>query len=191
MNSETKKIYQFTLVLRNVDEKTPGLEDSLYNAGCDDALMNFRDGTVYLDFDSLANSLEEAVMCAIRRVEATSVGAIVVNVAPEDWVTESEVAKRLICKRQTISLWGKEKRRKSFPRPMMKLANRSPFWKWREIVEWLYQNKLIDCQEVENAIFMENVNAALGERDPRNQEKKQELLKKFSSFHSNQKQSNK
>ena len=34
--------FQFTLILNNIDEFIPGLEDSLYEAGCDDALINFK-----------------------------------------------------------------------------------------------------------------------------------------------------
>ena len=46
----------------------------------------------------------------------------------------------------------------------MKLAEKSPLWKWREITEWLYKNKLIQEKElVVNAAFLENVNAVLEE----------------------------
>ncbi|GEM_PF-6859778 len=41
------KPFQFTLILKNVDENTLQLEDSLYGASCDDALINFRSGAVY------------------------------------------------------------------------------------------------------------------------------------------------
>lgn len=179
---KTSKTYQFTLVLKNVEENTPNLEDSLYEAGCDDVLINFRNGTVYLDFDREASSLEQAVISAIRDVESASIGAIVSNVAPEDWVTESEVAKRLEVKRQAVSLWIKGERRKSFPKPVMKLADKSPLWKWREIIEWLYKNKLIKEKElVANAAFLENVNAALEERDAKIRKYRHGLLKKLES----------
>src|SRR3990167_4839090 len=112
--------YQFTLVLKNIDENTPNLEDSLYEAGCDDALINFRNGTVYLDFDRKASSLEQAVLSAIKNVESASINATVSAVAPENWVTESEVAKRLEIKRQTVSFFVKCERRKAFPKPVMK-----------------------------------------------------------------------
>ena len=36
------KTFQFTLVLKNVDENTPELENNLFETGCDDALINFR-----------------------------------------------------------------------------------------------------------------------------------------------------
>ncbi len=174
-----KKIYQFTLVLKGVDENTPNLEDSLYDAGCDDALINFRDGTVYLDFDRESESLKSAVISAIKNVESSSLGGVVVSVAPEDWVTESEIAKRTSNSRQIVSLWTKDKRRKFFPKPIMKLTDRSPFWRWREIAEWLYDNKLIDKQEVEKAEFLEDINAVLEERDPKIRIARQMLLKEI------------
>lgn len=185
--SPIKETYQFTLVLKNVDEKTPGLEDSLFQAGCDDALINFRNGTVYLDFDRKANSIEEAVISAINAVESAPIGAIVANVAPEDFVTESEISKRLSCKRQTVSLWTNEKRRKQlpFPKPIMKLSSRSPLWKWSEIAEWLYQNNALEKSEVVKALFLEDLNAVLEERDPKVRKSRQKLLEKFEDIQTN------
>ena len=175
--------YQFTLVLNCVEEGTPRLEDSLYDAGCDDALINFRNGAVYLDFDREALSLEKAVISAIRDIESASIGAKVSHVAPEDLVTESDVAKRLEMKRQTVSLWIQGQRRKSFPKPVMKLADKSPLWKWREITEWLYKNKLIKKALVTQAAFLENMNAALGERDVTARQYRHGLLKKLENHH--------
>lgn len=72
-----KRKYQFTLVLKGVDENTSELEDSLYKAGCDDALINFLDGAVYLDFDREAASLKEAVISANKDVEDSSLGGVI------------------------------------------------------------------------------------------------------------------
>lgn len=162
--------YLFTLILKDVNENTPGLEDSLYESGCDDALINYRNNAVFLDFDREASSFEEAVISAIKQVESSSIKAVVASVAPENLVTMSEVAKRLNKTRQVISLWINEDRRKSaskpFPQPRMKLADKSPLWKWNEIVEWLYYHNLIKEKEpLDRAIFLENLNAALEERD--------------------------
>jgi len=182
MKHDKEKVYQFTLILKNVDESTSGLEDSLYEAGCDDALINFRNGTVYLDFDRTATSLENAVLSAIKNVESSSVKAVVATVAPEDLVTESEIAKRLDKKRQTISLWIKGTRRSqhAFPKPVMMLSARSPFWKWYEIVTWLYKNGVISEKEVlDNAEFVEDINAVLEERDKKIKKARQELLRKL------------
>lgn len=177
---KTQKIYKFILVLKNVDEDTPNLEDSLFEAGCDDALINFRNGTVYLDFDRKASSLEDAVITAIKDVESASVKPKVVSVGPEHLVTVSDIAKRLKRQRQIVSLWIKGERRNSFPKPVMKLSDKSPLWKWWEILEWLYQHHLIkEKEKIEDAKFLENVNAALDERDKKVREIRQKLIKKF------------
>ncbi|MFI4937068.1 MAG: helix-turn-helix transcriptional regulator [Candidatus Berkiellales bacterium] len=179
---ETHNTYQFILVLKNVDDNTPNLEDSLYEAGCNDALINFRNGAVYLHFDRKDVSLEKAVLSAIKNVESSSVNAVVINVGPEDLVTESEIAKRLNVERQTVSLWIKGERRKEkpFPKPITKLSAKSPFWKWREVVEWFYDNPSIkEKEEIENARFLESVNVVLQERDPTLKKSREGLLKKF------------
>ncbi len=68
--NQSLKTYQFTLILKDVNANAPNLEDSLYEAGCDDALINSRNGVVSLDFNRAAASLEEAVMGAIKDVVA-------------------------------------------------------------------------------------------------------------------------
>jgi hypothetical protein len=175
------KTYQFTLVLKNVNENTNDLEDSLFEAGCDDALINFRNGAVYLEFDREASSLEEAAVSAIKDVQSSSVDAEIASVAPENFVTESEIAKRLKLSRQTVSLWIKGERRKFFPQPVMRLAEKSPLWKWDEVCVWLYENKIIEDKSfVEEASFFVNINAALEERDSRAREIRHHLLERIS-----------
>ncbi len=179
-----QKTFQFTLILSNADEHTSGLEDKLYETGCDDALINFRNGTVYLDFDRIASSLKEAVISAIRQIESSSLGAVVAGVAPDNFVTESEVAERLSMKRQAVSLWIKGQRRAStpFPNPKLKLSNKSPLWKWNEVAAWLYTNHVIMCKEiVDDAIFIEDINAALEERNAKTREHRQELVERLST----------
>jgi len=179
-----KHCYSFTLVLKNVTQHTPNLEDKLYEAGCDDALINFRDNTVYLDFDRESTSLENAVISAIQAVESANIGAQVAYVTPEDFVSESDIAKRINKKRQIVSLWVKGERRANqpFPPPVMKLADRSPFWRWSEITKWLYDNKLLlKKEEVENAYFLMHLNAALEEREPSITRYRQHLLHRLNT----------
>jgi hypothetical protein len=174
-------IFQFTLVLRNVDINTPQLEDSLYEAGCDDALINFRNGAVYLEFDREGSSLEEAVISAIKDIKRSSVCAEVASVAPENLVSESEIAKRLNTNRQTVSLWIKGERRKAFPYPVMRLSEKSPLWSWSEVVIWLFNNKIINDKEiVDRALFFANINAALEDRDIKTREVRHNLLERIS-----------
>jgi hypothetical protein len=171
------KTFQFMLVLKQIDEKTPSFEDSLYEAGCDDALIHSRGNAVYLEFDREASSLEDAVISAIKNIQSASIDAEVASVAPENFVTESEIAKRLNTNRQTVSLWIKAKRRKSFPPPIMRLSEKSPLWNWSEVVRWLYANKIIkDKTLVQQAIFFANINAVLEERDRKTREIRHNLL---------------
>ena len=66
------EVYEFTLILEDVNDDTPHLEDQLFNAGCDDTLINFREGSVYLDFSRTANSLDEAITSAVQAVSSIS-----------------------------------------------------------------------------------------------------------------------
>lgn len=174
--------YEFTLVLDGVDDQTEGLEDQLFEAGCDDALINFRNGTVYLDFNREAPSVEDAVISAIKDIEKSALGAKVISILPDDQVNAAEIAKRLNKSRQIVSLWVKRERRQGlpFPNPVSKLTDTSPMWRWYDVVNWLYQNQLIkDRKVVDFAMFIENINAVLGERDPNVQEYRHQILKKL------------
>ncbi|HYF98188.1 MAG TPA: hypothetical protein VD770_04335, partial [Coxiellaceae bacterium] len=67
-----------------------------------------------------------------------------------------------------------------FPRPSMKLTDKSPLWKWREIVEWLYLHQLIHEKEwIEEALFLENINLALELRHTNKYKIQKDLLAKL------------
>lgn len=177
-----KQNFNFTLVLSGVDDKTEALEDILFEAGCDDALINFRNRTVYLDFDRAAFNFEDAVISAIKQVESVRLPITVIHVAPDEFVTETEIAERLQVKRQAVSLWFKGERhaKNPFPVPMMKLTQKSPMWRWHDVVEWLYnQKKIADLEIVEHAKFIGTINAALFDRDSSTKRYKEKLLKQL------------
>lgn len=175
--------HEFTLVLDRVNDKTEKLEDHLFEAGCDDALINFRSGTVYLDFNRDALSFENAVISAIQEVESSPLGAKVISILPDDFVSESEIAKRLGRSRQTVSLWVKRERREFFPNPISKLSDKSPLWRWHDVVKWLHDQNLIkDEQLLESALFLGNINAILSERDPEIREYRHRILDKLEDF---------
>lgn len=161
------KVYQFTLVLDGVDDKTPNLEDALFEAGCDDALINYKNGTVYLDFDRDDKDLEHAIISAIKAVESTNLGAKIVSVAPEHLVSLSDIAERVGMSRQAVSLFVLgERGTKDFPKPVLKIANKSPLWRWSSVAEWFYrQQKIKDHEIVTYAKIIENINAVLDSRN--------------------------
>ncbi|MCA0403917.1 MAG: DNA-binding protein [Proteobacteria bacterium] len=161
------RTYRFTLVLDGVDDRTPNLEDALFEAGCDDALINYKNGTVYLDFDREDMSLEQAIISAIKAVESTDLGARIVSVAPEHLVSLSDIAERVSMTKQAISLFVLgERGSKDFPKPILKIANKSPLWRWSAVAEWFYRQQKIKSHEVVDfAIVIEDINAALDSRN--------------------------
>src|SRR3990167_587472 len=164
------EMYEFTLVLDGVDDQTDGLEDQLFEAQCDDALINFRNGTVYLDFSRKSTSIEESIISAIQAGERVAAGPKVISILPDDLVTEAEIAHRLKKTRQAVSLWVKKARRQEnpFPNPVSGLSDKSPMWRWGEVVQWLHVHRLIkDKKILDSATFIEHANAVLGERDPK------------------------
>jgi len=175
-------IYEFTLVLDGVEPQTKDLEDKLYSAGCDDALINFRNNTVYLDFDREADTLEDAVISAIKAIENTDLGAKVISVLPDNLVTESEIANKIQVGRQNVSLWVKGERRSKapFPKPVSRISDKSPMWRWADVAKWLYGQNLIRGPEViEQAKFIEDINAALEERNPIIKQHRHYLIEKL------------
>lgn len=98
--SETLECYSFTLILSGFDELTGEIEDALYNAGCNDALLGLLAGTPYLAFDRYAESLEQAIQTAIKHVETCGLPIEVVRVIPPGADTMETVNAYLQLRRQ-------------------------------------------------------------------------------------------
>lgn len=60
--------HAFTLMITNAHPNTEGLEDRLFKAGCDDALICMRNDEVHLDFERESESRETAIECAIAAI---------------------------------------------------------------------------------------------------------------------------
>lgn len=67
----------FTLVI-DADPDAPGVEDSIFAAGMDDATIILQNGQLQLSFDRKAASMDAAVQSAVAQVE--SLGHRVVRV---------------------------------------------------------------------------------------------------------------
>lgn len=184
------KIHEFTLVLEGVNDNTPHLEDRLFEAGCSDALINFRNGTVYLDFSRQEQSFEAAIFSAIHAVENCGLDIKVIRILPDDLVSISDIAKRLNTDRQRVSQWVKGERRqhgKPFPPAILKLSEKSPLWRWYSVVQWLYDQKIIqDIKIIDNAKFIENLNVVLDERNSDLRKYRDEVLEKLKDFKESQ-----
>ena len=60
--------FEFQLILRDVQEITEELADSLFDAGCDDGTPFSSQGVAAIGFSREADSIEEAVRSAIADV---------------------------------------------------------------------------------------------------------------------------
>jgi hypothetical protein len=80
MSTSDVDVHNFVLVLSGVTEPDSQLEDGLFEAGCDDAVLAFRRGVGYLEFDRRAPSLDAAILSAVRDVERADGRLTVVSV---------------------------------------------------------------------------------------------------------------
>jgi hypothetical protein len=66
--AQALQVFSFTIRLDGEHEHTPELEDRLYEAGCDDALVHSKGGLIFLDFDREGSDVYEAINSAVRSV---------------------------------------------------------------------------------------------------------------------------
>ena len=62
------RTFEFTIAADGLDPMADDYEARFYNAGCDDALVSFQNGTTIVDFSREAASLEAAIADAVADV---------------------------------------------------------------------------------------------------------------------------
>lgn len=165
------EIQEFTLVLEAPKGINTNLEDALFEAGCDDALLSFRGGIAYLDFDREAENLETAIISAIDQVENTGLGLKVKRVEPSDLVTSAEIARRLNRSRQSIQqLISGSRGVADFPLPIAGVTSKTMLWSWQEVAKWfLEKGKLEDENIYIKAMTLKQINESLEMRQSKSQ----------------------
>lgn len=134
-------LYNFTLTLSGVTYENEGLEDALFESGCDDALICAYGRSVYLEFDREADSLDDAIASAIDNIESAGIGAIVESV-DSSLVGLSDIAESTEMSRQAIAMLKDGKRGNGdFPCPIQRIKGQSPLWNWADVAEWLAENR--------------------------------------------------
>lgn len=156
-------LYNFTLTLSGVTYETEGLEDALYESGCDDALICAYGNSVYVEFDREANSLDEAISSAVENIESAGIGAIVESI-DSALVGLSDIAEIIEMSRQAIAMLKDGSRGSGdFPCPLQRIKGQSPLWDWANVAQWLLMNgRLKEGSElVINARVLSKWNLAL------------------------------
>lgn len=156
-------LYNFTLTLSGVTYDTDGLEDALYESGCDDALICAYGNSVYVEFDREADSLDEAISSAVENIESAGIGAIVESV-DSALVGLSDIAEMTNMSRQAIAMLKDGTRGSGdFPCPIQRIKGQSPLWDWADVAQWLLQNGRLpeDSELLNNARVLSKWNLAL------------------------------
>ena len=164
---EKEVTYNFVLVFSGISAPDGRLEDALFEAGCDDATLAFRNGVGYLEFDRRARSLDVAILSAVRDVERADPRLTVVRVEPGDSVNASEIARRIHVTREYIRLLVQGKRGEGdFPAPQSGITGKTLVWSWAGVVRWMFQHNLLeDITVVDAAETIRDINDALEIRD--------------------------
>lgn len=79
MSTATQRVHQFTLPLSGIDDLSDDAFGRLMSAGCDDALIGCTAGEWSAEFDREAPSLAEAVLSAVRDIEAAKVEGLIIE----------------------------------------------------------------------------------------------------------------
>jgi hypothetical protein len=160
------KTYEFTLVIESPSGYPDDMDDAIFEAGCDDALLSHRKGVTYLNFDRQAENLEDAVISAIQQVERAGLKLRVRRVEPSDIVTSAEIARRLCRSRQHVQQMISGTRGDGdFPLPVAGITAKTMVWSWKEVAEWLLlKNKISDQSVYENAATLKHLNESLDAR---------------------------
>lgn len=132
--------YDFTLKfdVSEVDAEPSDIADSLYGAGCDDAIIGFgKDGVVAANFIRTALSASEAINSAISDVNQCFPKARLIEATP-DFVGITEIAEIVECTRQNVrSLYVRKAN--NFPPPIHE--GRYTIWHLANVLAWFQEKR--------------------------------------------------
>ena len=158
--------YHFVIVLSGVDTISSELEDSLFESGCDDALIASRNSVVYLVFDRIASSFIDAISSAIMNIRSSKLKIGISHIEPSDIVSLSEIARRVNRTRESIRLLAKGDRGDgSFPLPISGVDESKQLWSWIEVANWFLEKDMLSESDFDNALIIRTINDKLTELD--------------------------
>ncbi len=160
--------FEFTVLLSAPPSfPTDDQIDVLFEAGCDDALFGCTAGVAYADFVREADTFPGAVMSAIQAIEQTIPDIRILRVEPDDYVTLTDISKRMEWSREYVRLLVLGKRGPGFfPPPLTRLGNsRNRIWRWSEVSRWLADHHGAVVPGISAYPFLAALNSVLELRD--------------------------
>ena len=85
MMNSTIKNFEFTIYIKDLKASHHCVEDRLFEAGCDDALLCSINNNLYLEFERKAVSLDLAIHKALKDIETAGCQPIQINVNNEPY----------------------------------------------------------------------------------------------------------
>jgi len=137
------KPFFFTIVLHKTTKRASNLEDSLFEAGCSDALICRYNDTIYLEFDRNSPNAEMAISSALDEIKQA--GFTPASIIEGGVASMSEIASRAKLTRAAVNNYSKSVRGPGdFPEPLFGLASGSPLYSWPAVALWLHQQGKVD-----------------------------------------------
>jgi hypothetical protein len=144
----------FSLVLdrRPTDDE----QEALFGTGCADALFGMEGGLPVAEFDREAPSIAQAVVTAVRDIEA--MGLRVLRVVDEDLVTLADIAERVGQSRESIRRYAAGTRGPGgFPPPVNPVREGTVFYRWSEVAPWFGSELGIEVSQNDPTLVLANL----------------------------------
>lgn len=178
--------YDFQIFCRGVDASDESFLDRLFEAGCDDATVFYKDGYLCLDFAREAASAEDAVISAVKAIERAGIGASVENIGPDDLASLAEIANRVGVTRASLQKYarGDSKVGADFPLPVANISKaRRELYSAAEVMVWLQSKRRVELPEpvIDLVTVIDKANQALLVRQAANDDGVGRLLARLSA----------
>lgn len=88
MNAYSYEKFHFTIYIRDLSTSDICIEDRLFKAGCNDALVCSTNDNIYLEFMREAETLDFAIHSAIQDIEKATAKSIQIKVNNKPYATK-------------------------------------------------------------------------------------------------------
>ena len=155
--------FEFKIFCQSVDMNDDSFLDLLYEAGCDDALISFKDGYACLDFSRASENAEDAVVSAVKGIQKAGVVGHIERIEPDDLASLSTIAKRVGVTRASLQKYarGVSKVGKDFPQPIANISgSKRELFSTAQVMNWMCKKNKVqlprDALELCNVIAKTN-----------------------------------
>ncbi|WP_306215717.1 helix-turn-helix transcriptional regulator [Actinoplanes sp. RD1] len=147
------KAFNFMMVLdhRPTDDQLR----ELFANGRDDATYGVENGLPVAEFDREAPTLADAIVSAVREIEAVNIKAV--RIVDQDLMTLADLAERLGLSREAVRRYSTGERGPGeFPPPVSPTRAGATFYRWSEVAPWARTNLGVNVPDVDVGLVVAN-----------------------------------